>query len=324
MNTLHTESFHTPIAFLIFNRPATTKRVFEEIREARPTKLLVVADGPRNEDERRLCEDARAIIETIDWPCEVLKDYSDFNLGCRKRVSSGISWVFQNVERAIILEDDCLPHPTFFRYCAELLERYKDDPEIMHISGDNFHSKNKGFRCDDSYYFSNIPHIWGWASWRRAWKTYDVSLKNWPDVKRQRLLMEVFGDEPTAARWEDKFQDYYDGKIDSWDGQWAYASLVNRGLSIMPKVNLISNIGFGKDSTHTHEDAAQNALAALPTLPMDFPLSHPKEKKLNVQAVDYLSDYIFGIYKYRAAGSRLKRLIKRTLPGLYESLKRAR
>src|SRR5665648_587346 len=162
----------TPVAFIIFNRPETTRRVFAEIAKARPTKLLVIADGPRatHPDDAEKCAVVRAIIDGVDWDCEVLKNYSDVNLGCKRRVSSGLDWVFDTVEEAIILEDDCLPHPTFFRFCEEMLAKYRDDKRIAMISGDNFQFGKK--RTEYSYYFSRYTHIWGWASWRRAWDNY--------------------------------------------------------------------------------------------------------------------------------------------------------
>ena len=165
----------TPIAFFIFRRPETTRRVFEQIRKVKPLKLFVVADGGRNEEEWKKCHAARAVIEAVDWPCEVIKNYADKNFGCKIRISSGLDWVFQNTEKAIILEDDTLPHESFFRFSEELLRHYKDNPKIMHISGVNFQQKNSDFRCSDSYYFSRLPHIWGWATWKRAWKNYDVN-----------------------------------------------------------------------------------------------------------------------------------------------------
>lgn len=312
----------TPVALLIFNRPLTTKRVFDEIRKARPRQLFVVADGPRTEQEREQCTRAREVLNGVDWDCEVHTNYSEINLGCKKRVSSGIDWVFSHVERAIILEDDCLPHPTFFRFCEELLEKYKDNPNVMHISGDNFQAKNKNFLCAESYYFSNISHIWGWATWRRAWSHYDVNITQWPIVKKQKLLYRIFNDEATVARWEDKFQQYYEQNINSWDGQWSFACLIHHGLCIMPCVNLISNIGFGKDSTHTKEDASVNELANLPVYPMKFPLIHPSTLELNTDAVDYLSDYIFGVHRYRGFWKKVKRTIKRRWPASYQYIKR--
>src|SRR5687767_13684909 len=164
----------TPVALLVFNRPQATARVFEAVARARPPRLLVVADGPRADrpDDGELCHQTRAIIERVDWPCEVMKDYSDTNLGCRKRVSSGLDWVFSNVADAIILEDDCLPEPSFFPFCEELLERYRDDERVAMIRAGNFLEGRRV--ASTSYYFSRWFHIWGWATWARAWKHNDV------------------------------------------------------------------------------------------------------------------------------------------------------
>lgn len=301
----------TPVAFLIFNRPAETKRVFESIRRAKPPILLIVADGPRTAAETRLCNETRAIVENIDWPCDVRRNYSDVNLGCKQRVSSGLSWVFREVERAIVLEDDCLPHPTFFRFCQELLEHYQNDERVMHISGDNFQHNNPAFTSHESYYFTNVPHIWGWASWRRAWARYDVSMSTWPQARRNRTLAKVLPDEPSVARWTDKFQNYYEGKINSWDGQWSYACLINNALCICPSVNLISNIGFSSTATHSSQPSNMDVLANLPVQEMKFPLFHPPSKQLNTVAVNYVADLVFGVYKYRSWSRRLRRAVKR-------------
>ena len=158
----------TPVAFIIFNRPSLTQIVFNTIRQAKPKQLFVIADGARFPEEKEKCQQARDIIRQVDWDCEVLANYSDVNLGCGKRISSGISWVFEHVEAAIILEDDCLPHLSFFRYCENLLDYYRDDERVMAIGGDNFQDGNK--KTPYSYYFSKYPHVWGWATWRRAWK----------------------------------------------------------------------------------------------------------------------------------------------------------
>jgi hypothetical protein len=262
----------TPIAFLIFNRPDTTLKVFKEIEKARPRKLLVVADGPRTykSGEAEQCIATRAIIDQISWDCEVLTNYSEVNLGCRKRISSGLDWIFNTVEEAIILEDDCLPHPTFFRYCEELLEYYRDDQRVMHISGDNFQYGHK--RTKDSYYFSQYTHVWGWASWRRAWQNYDVEMKSWQTVKDGKWLADILKDRESILYWENTFQSVYDGKADSWSNQWLFACWLQSGLSILPNVNLVSNIGFGIDATHT---TRKSELANIPTEAMDFPLQHP-------------------------------------------------
>jgi hypothetical protein len=173
----------TPIAFFIFNRPHLTQKVFDAIRQAQPKILLVVADGSRFDraDETELCAQTRAVIKQVDWDCQVLTNFSETNLGCKRRVSSGLNWVFETVEEAIILEDDCLPHPTFFPFCETLLDYYRHDSRIMNISGENFQFGRQ--RTQDSYYFSRYNHCWGWASWRRAWNNYDVEMQLWSVIK---------------------------------------------------------------------------------------------------------------------------------------------
>lgn len=269
---MNTFKLNTPVAFLVFNRPDTTEKVFEEIRRARPPRLLVVADGPRPDKpgEAEKCEAARAIIERVDWPCEVLTNYSDVNLGCKRRVSSGLDWVFDTVEEAIILEDDCLPHPTFFRFCEELLEKYRDDERVMMISGDNFQFGRK--RTEYSYYFSRYVHIWGWASWRRAWKYYDVDMKLWPDIRDGRWLYDVLGDKKAVSYWSNIFEKVYKGKIDTWDYQWLFTNWVHNALAVMPNVNLVSNIGFGVEATRT---TIKNKFSDIAVEKMKFPLLHP-------------------------------------------------
>lgn len=262
----------TPIAFLVFNRPDTTIRVFEEIRRAQPPKLLVVADGPRPEHpgEAEQCAAARAIVEQVDWDCVVLRNYAETNMGCRLRVSTGLDWVFANEEEAIILEDDCLPHPTFFRFCEELLERYRDDERVTMISGDNFQFGKQ--RTPYSYYFSRYVHVWGWASWRRAWQNYNVNIELWPEIKEGNWLQDLLGNRKAVRYWTKGFDQVYQGKIDTWDYQWTFASWVQNGMNVIPKVNLVSNIGFSKQATHT---TIPGKTANMTISAMDFPLSHP-------------------------------------------------
>jgi len=262
----------TPVAFLVFNRPDTTKKVFSEIARAKPEKLFVVADGPRHEraGEAERCEAVRKVIAGIDWSCDLYTNYSDANVGCRDRVSSGIDWVFRHVEQAIFLEDDCLPHPSFFRFCDEILETYCDDPRIMAVSGDNFQFGRK--RTDYSYYFSRYTHIWGWASWRRAWKHYDVSMSHWPANRGGRWLGDFLENRRETEYWTEVFDLVYQGKIGTWDYQWLFASWLQSALCVIPNVNLVSNIGFGVDATHT---GGRGKVAQLPTAEMTFPLKHP-------------------------------------------------
>lgn len=263
----------TPVAFLVFNRPDTTQRVFDEIRRARPPKLLVVADGPRVDrlGEAEKCQTVRAIIDSVDWPCEVVKNYSDINLGCRVRMSSGIDWVFEQVEEAIILEDDCLPHPTFFQFCQELLERYRYDLRIAQISGCNFQFGLR--RNDDSYYFSKYSHVWGWASWRDRWQScYDVEISNWPKIRDEGWLIDMLCSKTEKAHWKNIFEDVHKGNINTWDYQWQFACWLQGRLTVLPNLNLISNIGFGIEATHT---IIENKFANIPNECMRFQLKHP-------------------------------------------------
>jgi hypothetical protein len=281
----------TPVAFLIFNRPDTTARVFEAIRQAKPPKLLVVADGPRPDrpDDVEKCKAARAIIDKVDWDCAVLTNYSDLNLGCKNRVSSGLDWVFSLVEEVIILEDDCLPHPSFFRFCQDLLDYYRDDERIMAISGDNFQLGRK--RTEYSYYFSRYNHIWGWASWRRAWQYYDVKMRLWQEIRDCNWLEYILGEGQSVKYWTKIFQSAYDGKIDTWGYRWTFACWIQNGLTILPNVNLVSNIGFGEGATHT--SSSKSKVANLPVEEMIFPLKHPPFLLRHVEADDFTHNNIF-------------------------------
>ena len=263
----------TPIVFLVFNRPNTTKKVFDIICQVKPSKLLVVADGARKDKPGELekCTAVRNIINDINWECEVLSNYSDKNLGCRQRISSGLDWAFSIVDRAIILEDDCLPNLSFFRFCEELLEKYQDDTRIMAISGNNFQFGRK--RSEDSYYFSIYNHCWGWATWRRAWQYYDVEMKLWSKIKQEGWLKDILVNPCAVRYWQNKFQKTYENKINTWDFQWTFACWIQSGLTILPNVNLVSNIGF--DSEGTHHKNSKNKFANMPTQKIEFSLKHP-------------------------------------------------
>jgi hypothetical protein len=260
-----------PIVFIIYKRPEQTMRVFQAIREAKPTKLYVIADGPKNNDDLKKCLETRKILDFIDWECIVKNNYSETNLGLKKRIVSGLDWVFEQEEMAIILEDDCLPDLSFFYYCEELLEKYKNDQRIGIISGNLFLNKI-GTNC--SYYFSNFPHIWGWATWKRTWDNYDGSIKEWPQFRSLSWLAEFTGSEYYARIWQELLDKVHQQEIDTWDYQIAFMLWKQNQLSIVPNCNLVSNIGFGEDSTHTNN--ASDRFSLLPTIKMDFPLSHPK------------------------------------------------
>jgi hypothetical protein len=261
----------TPVAFIIFNRPDTTRLVFEAIARAKPPRLLVVADGPRagRPGEAERCAETRRIIAEVDWECEVTTLFSDSNLGCRQRVSSGLDWVFSEVEECIVLEDDCLPHPDFFAYCDAMLERYREDPRVMAVGGDNF---SLGRRWGEgSYYFSRHSHIWGWATWRRAWRHYDVTMADFPEFA-PTLAAAPFMSRAERRHWLELFRAIHAGQIDTWDYQWQFAIMRHQGLTVVPNVNLVSNIGFGPAATHTKR--TDHPISALPAAPI-CPLVHP-------------------------------------------------
>jgi len=274
----------TPVVFMIFNRPHHTEQVFARICEASPSRLLIIADGARanRPGETEKCALARAVTERVDWDCEVSRNYAPTNLGCRKRVSSGLDWVFSQYEEAIILEDDCLPHLSFFRYCAELLERYRGDQRVAAVSGDNFQFGRQW--TDSSYYFSRYPHVWGWATWRRAWRHYDVEMGGWTEARDSGWLDQMFDDRRMARYWAETFQSVYDGQIDTWDHQWTYACWRMNGLAALPEVNLISNIGFGIDATHTMRGSK---FSRMKVEEMSFPLRHPADVSRNAEADAY-------------------------------------
>lgn len=242
----------TPVLFLIFNRPETTARVFEAIRQAKPRQLFVTADGPRPDKvgEVERCDAARNVVRKVDWECEVWTKFRETNLGLRAAVTSGIDWFFEHVEEGIILEDDCLPSQSFFWFCQEMLGRYRDDERIMQISGNNFLLGRKVF--GSSYYFSRLNDIWGWATWRRAWRLYDEEMKTFPQFKEEGRLRDYIDDEDIRDWLMSYFEEAYSaGRVGGiWSSRWAYAMCVQNGLTIVPSVNLVANIGFAGDGTH--------------------------------------------------------------------------
>lgn len=300
----------TPITFIIFKRPKTTEKVFEVIRQAQPKKLFVIADGPRpdREGEAEACEVTRAIIDRVDWECEVIKNYSETNLGCAKRVSSGLNWVFDNVEKSIILEDDCIPEVTFFRFCEELLEKYQDDTRIASIAAQNAQFGNK--RTDYSYYFSRYSHCWGWATWKRAWKYYDLNIKLWKEVKESNILYDILLDPKAVSYWTRVFDSVYENSTGiTWDYQWTFACWMQGGLSIIPNVNLVSNVGVGADSTH-FTTGQQFDFINIPTAAMEFPLKHPPFIVRNSQADNFIQKTVYGETTLQMMKQELKKVLK--------------
>ena len=267
-------TYNTPILFLVFNRPDTTQVVFNRIREVQPARLYIAADAPREgrDDEKLRCKEVKEIVSKVDWPCEVRHLYRDKNLGCKIAISSAISWFFEQEEQGIILEDDCLPDLSFFPFCEELLERYKDDQRIGHIGGNCFLPgivKN-GW----SYDFCNITHIWGWATWRRVWKNMDVNFPFWEKYPERRKSL-------FCNKWEEIYFNsfipdalYHRHGLNPWGVFYYYMLRTQHQSSIYPSVNLVTNIGLGDpNATHTTKNAHK---LFVPSTPIHFPLKHPE------------------------------------------------
>ena len=299
------------VLFLIFNRPDTTRQVFAAIRQARPPRLYVAADGPRPDrsGETALCFNTRRIATTVDWPCEVKTLFREKNLGCKHAVSEAISWFFENEEEGIVLEDDVLPTSTFFPYCEELLDRYRHDQRIAMISGCNLVSNR--YRCDKSYFFSYFNHVWGWASWRRAWIHYDMTLEHWPEWRQSGQLSQLsHGNRIFVRYWRDVFDRVRQGTIDTWDYQWLFTLWRLEALAILPTHNLTQNVGFGSDGTHTM-GAVPRYVQESVIKDLSFPLRHPCEVQQSVEADLLIASSVFGINRANA----IKRAVIR-LPGV--------
>jgi hypothetical protein len=287
---------NTPVLFLIFNRPYTTSVVFKKIREAKPSRLYIASDGPRedNQNDKIKIAETRKVIDEIDWPCEIKTLFRKKNLGCKKAVSSAIDWFFENEEQGIILEDDCVPNLDFFIFCETLLDRYANNKKISVISGNNF--QNGKWRGSTSYYFSKYPHIWGWATWRRAWSEYQADIPFWPAWKNSKEWLKITHDKNERNYWNNIFKKVHSGKIDSWAYPWMASIWYKHGLTATPNVNLVSNIGFGEDSTHTKQKDSLES--NIPTKPLGK-ITHPDIIEINVDADIYDFEWTFGGRNFR-------------------------
>ena len=264
-----------PVAIVVFNRPDCTQKVFEQVRSVKPSKLYIIGDGPRklNRDDEINCTKTKEIFNNIDWECEVFSNFSDKNLGCGKRPATGISWVFENEESAIILEDDCVPDLSFFHYCDDLLERYKEDERIMLISGTNIFGY---YDCEGyDYIFSYFGGIHGWASWSRAWKYFDYDMPLWHNKIVKNNIKYFFMDRMCFYQRSIIYDELSDENRYKtvWDYQWGFARLTQSGMAIVPKHNLIANVGFGENATHTKN--SNSRFANLKTTQLNMPLKHP-------------------------------------------------
>jgi hypothetical protein len=299
---------HTPILFLVFNRPKVTQQVFETIRQARPAKLYVAADGPRpnKEGEAELCDLTRKVATNVDWDCEVKTLFRNKNLGCGSAVSEAITWLFETETEGIILEDDCLPSQSFFRFCSELLERYRDDKRVMEIGSNNF--LDPTLRDHEySYTFSNHNYIWGWATWKRVWDLYEYEAPRYKEMLKKGYFDNFFSSihERQYFKWVFD-RTFVPGRKTVWSYQLELARRMNSGLTIVPNKNLVVNLGFGEGATHTNAD---NIGFEWLLEEIDFPLKHPE-----FVLPDKTRDTLAFNRVYTSLSSRIRATIKQFIP----------
>lgn len=299
---------HTPVLLLIFNRPETTRKVFESIRKAQPPALFVFSDGPRRgrPDDVANCAKTRDIISEVDWPCDVQRLFYEENLGCGRGPFTGISWFFDHVDEGIILEDDCVAVPAFFGFCSTLLEYYRHDSRVMEIGGINLISDLTS-RDEYSYHFSDHNHTWGWATWKRAWNLFDYTIRRYPEPDVQAFLRSSFNSLIEYEYYHRIFNETFvhHETVNWWDYQWEFSRRVNLGLSVVPRENLVVNIGSGADATHTFELRKWNMKPGTVSLP----LAHPP-----YVMVDRNRDHRYFQRAFTTLPSRMKQHISRLLP----------
>ena len=295
----------TAVLMIVFNRPDLTRKVFERIREAQPRRLYVEADGPRagRPDDLESTKETRAIVELVDWDCEVKTLFREQNLGVRTAIKTGLDWFFEQEPEGIVLEDDCVPEPTFFRFAAELLDRYRDDERVATITGSNLLLESREFQ--DSYYFTRYLFVWGWAGWRRTWNQFDLDISSWPRFRDEGRLRRVFPVARSLKYWTWVFDRTHAGKFNSWAYPFFYSQLIRNQMSIVPARNLISNLGWGSESTHTSNKNPEMGTA---TFPMQFPLQHPPFMVPDEAADQFVEDLVFAKPLHRKIRNRLGRL----------------
>jgi hypothetical protein len=293
--------FDTPILFLIFNRFEAASKSFSVICDIKPSKLYIAADGPReyiNEDYYNCMRVRNMVLSKINWNCEVKTLFRENNLGCGLAVSSAISWFFSCVSEGIIIEDDCVPDLSFFPFCQELLLRYRDNSKIVHINGSNHQFGIR--RGGSDYYFSHYPHVWGWATWKRAWDIYDFHMRDFSLIKKSKYFKKYA--QVTLMN------SVFVGEVDTWDIQWVYSVLKFKGLVITPNINLVTNIGFDISATHTIAKS-QDFVKYSKNGSIAFPLKHPLLFLINRFADRFTAVYVHKIIK----PNLIDRILKKSL-----------
>lgn len=286
------ETFKTPILFVIYDRSDTARQVFNVIKQVKPENLFISSDGPANrykEESENVLNLRKEILEGINWKCNVRTRFGGHNTGPRNWISSSITWFFENAEEGIVLEHDCLPGTSFFYYCENLLQRYKSNPRIMHISGSSFVFGKKEFR--KSYFFSKYCNIWGWASWKRAWEKYDIAMTGWEQFRNENKLDNILETNIERDYWRHIFDRAKKGLFNTWDYQWFYNVWNNNGISICPAANLVSNIGFGKGAVNTNYS---NTVVSNLERHEIKKIKHPYRIKIDEEADRISFDYYYG------------------------------
>lgn len=305
-------SLATPILFLVFNRPNLTREVFQAIRNAQPARLYIAADGPRSHKpmDAELCQEVRSFVTQVDWPCQVKTLFQEENLGCKKAVFHAISWFFDNEEEGIILEDDCVPSKSFFYFCQDNLSKYRLTPEIGIVCGSYYHFDK--FTHSESVYFTVNPYIWGWATWRRVWKEFDVNMSNFSLQEARLMVQKNYITKSAQQYWLSSFRNTAEGKVDTWDYPFTWHLLSHNCLHVSPTKNLISNIGYGEDATHTREKVG--SYFDMPRYDIEFPLTYPESIHRNI-ALD-LAFEAEAFKQQSGLAARLLRKIRRVLDTL--------
>jgi hypothetical protein len=305
--------YHTKSAvlFVVFNRPGATQRVFNNIRIARPSRLYIAADGPRQgiSADVLLCEQTREIVSRVDWDCEVKTLFRDENAGCKQGVSAAITWFFEREDEGIILEDDCLPANSFFKFCDVLLKKYRYDTRIRHITGCNLQCGNKWGNA--SYYFSNRTHVWGWASWKRVWNEYDLNLTRYDSSEVKEQLKNIYDDDFVAEAWTNIFNELKAGRLNSWAYPLDFCNFFNNGLVIIPNENLVSNIGFESAATHTIDEESVYSNVSLTEMDeITDPVFFVPQKQADLSIINRDFNIEEQRRKYNAWHRRFKRYFK--------------
>lgn len=315
------DSFDVPILLLIFRKPDTVKKVIDAFRKVRPSRLFISQDAPRLDrpEEIRLCKQVRELVmSSIDWPCEIKTYFREKNGGLRYGYADQMDWFFSHVEEGIIFEDDSVADPSFFPYCRELLERYRDDSRVMVIDGFYIRDRYPELRIPESYRFSRIPMCYGWGTWRRAWKLFDVHMKEFHKLIDTSELHKRFGDEGAYQRWRRVWEDCVERDLQVWDAPWVFTVVSHGGLAVAPGRNPISNIGNGPGATH---DYTGNIFMDMPSTPMQFPLVHPSRIEPDEKADAYLYRYYFRIDK-NPLYYYIARPLRNMFPQAYQKMKK--